>query len=167
MHYEIFVRSFADSNGDGIGDLNGVTNNLDYLKDLGVSAIWLMPISPSPTYHKYDVTDYYGIDPEYGTMDDFRRLIAEAHRRGIAVIIDLVLHHTSIRHPWFQEVGQRAGQSIPEVLQLAAPRRNKSPQTGHPRHHRRLRRTKPLAFGAKGHPAPSSTTVCSGAACPT
>lgn len=103
VHYEIFVRSFADSNGDGIGDLNGVTNNLDYLRDLGVSAIWLMPISPSPSSHKYDVTDYYGIDPEYGTMADFRRLIAEAHQRGIAVLIDLVIHHTSIQHPWFQE----------------------------------------------------------------
>ena len=106
VHYEIFVRSFADSNGDGIGDLNGVTNNLDYLEDLGVSAIWLMPISPSPTYHKYDVTDYYGIDPEYGTMDDFKRLIVEAHRRHIAVIIDLVLHHTSIQHPWFTEAAK-------------------------------------------------------------
>ncbi|MGF7216332.1 glycosidase [Spirosoma lacussanchae] len=103
VHYEIFVRSFADSNGDGIGDLNGVTNNLGYLQDLGVSAIWLMPISPSPSYHKYDVTDYYGIDPEYGTMDDFRRLIAEAHKRNIAVLIDLVLHHTSTQHHWFQE----------------------------------------------------------------
>lgn len=103
VHYEIFVRSFADSNGDGIGDLNGVTNNLAYLQQLGVSAIWLMPISPSPTYHKYDVTDYYGIDPDYGTLDDFRRLIHEAHQRGIAVIIDLVLHHTSLQHPWFKE----------------------------------------------------------------
>ncbi len=100
------MRSFADSNGDGIGDLNGVTNNLNYLKELGVSCIWLMPINPSPTYHKYDVTDYYGIDSEYGTLDDFRRLIAEAHRRGIAVIIDLVLHHTSIQHPWFREAAQ-------------------------------------------------------------
>ncbi|UFH55797.1 alpha-amylase family glycosyl hydrolase [Spirosoma sp. KNUC1025] len=106
VHYEIFVRSFADSNGDGIGDLNGVTNNLDYLKNLGVSAIWLMPISPSPSYHKYDVTDYYGIDPEYGTLDDFRRLVHEAHQRGIAVIIDLVLHHTSIQHPWFREAAK-------------------------------------------------------------
>lgn len=106
VHYEIFVRSFADSNGDGIGDLNGVTNNLDYLQDLGASAIWLMPINPSPSYHKYDITDYYGIDPEYGTVDDFRRLVAEAHRRGIAVLIDLVLHHTSIRHPWFREASK-------------------------------------------------------------
>ncbi|MBD2751651.1 alpha-amylase family glycosyl hydrolase [Spirosoma validum] len=106
VHYEIFVRSFADSNGDGIGDLNGVTNNLDYLKELGVSAIWLMPISPSPTYHKYDVTDYYGIDPEYGTLADFRRLIHEAHQRGIAIIIDLILHHTSIQHPWFREAAK-------------------------------------------------------------
>ncbi|GAB3724103.1 alpha-amylase family glycosyl hydrolase [Spirosoma lituiforme] len=106
VHYEIFVRSFADSNGDGIGDLNGVTSKLDYLKELGISAIWLMPISPSPTYHKYDVTDYCGIDPEYGTMDDFRRLIAEAHQRGIAVIIDLVLHHTSTQHPWFKEASK-------------------------------------------------------------
>ncbi|QKZ13214.1 alpha-amylase family glycosyl hydrolase [Spirosoma sp. KUDC1026] len=109
VHYEIFVRSFADSNGDGIGDLNGVTNNLDYLKELGVSAIWLMPISPSPTYHKYDVTDYYGIDREYGTMDDFRRLVREAHQRGIAVIIDLVIHHTSIQHHWFREAAKGPG----------------------------------------------------------
>ena len=106
VHYEIFVRSFADSNGDGIGDLNGVTNNLDYLQDLGVSAIWLMPINPSPSYHKYDSTDYYGIDPDYGTTDDFRRLVAEAHRRGIAVLMDLVIHHTSIRHPWFREASK-------------------------------------------------------------
>ena len=106
VHYELFVRSFADSNGDGIGDLNGITNNLDYLNDLGVSAIWLMPVNPSPSYHKYDVTDYYGIDPEYGTIHDMKHLLAEAHRRGIAVIIDLVLHHTSSQHPWFREASK-------------------------------------------------------------
>ncbi|MEZ0538835.1 alpha-amylase family glycosyl hydrolase [Fibrella arboris] len=106
VHYELFVRAFADSNHDGIGDLNGVTRKLDYLRDLGVSAIWLMPINPSPTYHKYDITDYYGIDPDYGTLDDFRRLIDEAHQRGIAVLMDLVIHHTSIQHHWFQEAAK-------------------------------------------------------------
>lgn len=103
VHYEIFVRAFADSNNDGIGDLNGVTANLDYLKDLGISAIWLMPINPSPSYHKYDVVDYYSIDPEYGTLDDFRRLVTEAHQRGIKVIMDFVINHTSRQHPWFME----------------------------------------------------------------
>jgi alpha-amylase len=100
--YEIFVRSWADSNGDGIGDLNGVTAKLDYLQSLGVSGIWLMPINPSPSYHGYDVTDYYGINPQYGTMDDFQRLLDEAHERHIKVIIDLVINHTSDQHPWFK-----------------------------------------------------------------
>lgn len=100
-YYEIFVRSFADSNGDGIGDLNGVTSKLDYLDSLGVDGIWLMPIMPSPSYHGYDVTDYYGVNPDYGTLDDFDRLVAEAHKKGISVILDLVVNHTSVRHPWF------------------------------------------------------------------
>ncbi|GGY33497.1 alpha-amylase [Rhodanobacter panaciterrae] len=99
--YEIFVRSWYDTNGDGIGDLNGVTAKLDYLKSLGISGIWLMPINPSPSYHGYDVTDYYGINPQYGTMKDFQRLLDEAHKRGIKVIIDLVINHTSDQHPWF------------------------------------------------------------------
>ncbi|WP_266363748.1 alpha-amylase family glycosyl hydrolase [Tellurirhabdus rosea] len=103
VHYEVFVRAFCDSNGDGIGDLPGLTSKLDYLKDLGVSALWLMPINPSGSYHKYDVTDYYGIDPEYGTMEDFKRLLAEAHRRDIKVLLDFVINHTSSRHPWFVE----------------------------------------------------------------
>jgi glycosidase len=99
--YEIFVRSWADSNDDGIGDLNGITARLDYLKSLGISGIWLMPINPSPSYHGYDVTDYYGINPQYGTMADFQRLLDAAHQRGIKVIIDLVINHTSALHPWF------------------------------------------------------------------
>ena len=111
VHYELFVRSFCDSNSDGIGDLNGVISKLDYLRDLGIRAIWLMPINPSPTYHKYDITDYYGIDPEYGTLADFRRLVAAAHERGIAVLMDLVIHHTSSRHPWFLEA--KAGPDNP------------------------------------------------------
>jgi alpha-amylase len=100
--YEIFVQSFADSNGDGIGDIKGMTSKLDYLKDLGVEGVWLMPINPSPTYHKYDVTDYYAIHPDYGTLEDFKEFVREAHKRSIRVVIDLVINHSSSRHPWFQ-----------------------------------------------------------------
>ena len=100
--YEIFVYSFCDSDGDGIGDLKGVTSKLDYLQELGVNGIWLMPIHPSPTYHKYDVTDYYAIDPQYGTMEDFEELMEQCRERDIRVILDLVLNHTSSEHPWFQ-----------------------------------------------------------------
>ncbi len=103
VHYELFVRAFCDTNHDGLGDLNGVTAKLDYLQELGITAIWLMPINPSPSYHKYDVTDYYSIDRDYGTLDDFRRLITEAHQRGIRVIMDFVINHTSSQHPWFRE----------------------------------------------------------------
>ena len=103
VFYEIFVRSFRDSDGDGIGDFNGITEKLDYLQELGIKGLWLMPINPSPSYHGYDVTDYYAVNPEYGTMDDFKRLLEEAHKRDIKVIIDLVLNHTSAQHPWFKE----------------------------------------------------------------
>ncbi len=101
--YEIFVQSFCDSNGDGIGDIKGMTSKLDYIAGLGAKAIWLMPINPSPSYHKYDVTDYYGIHPDYGTLEDFREFVAESHKRDIKVIIDLVINHSSRQHPWFQE----------------------------------------------------------------
>ncbi|CAN5921667.1 alpha-amylase family glycosyl hydrolase [soil metagenome] len=104
--YEIFVRAFADSDGDGIGDIAGMTAKLDYLQDLGVEAVWLMPIMPSPTYHKYDVTDYYGIDPEYGTMEDFKNFLAEAHKRNIKVVIDYVINHSAQEHPWFQQAAK-------------------------------------------------------------
>lgn len=99
--YEIFVYSFNDSNGDRIGDLPGVISKLDYVADMGFNGIWLMPIMPSPSYHKYDVTDYRAIDPAYGTMEDFERLVKECDKRGIKLIIDLVLNHTSSEHPWF------------------------------------------------------------------
>jgi alpha-amylase len=109
--YEIFVRSFMDSDGDGIGDFPGLTSQLDYLNDgvpgegddLGVTCIWLMPIMESPSYHGYDVTDYETIEPDYGTNDDFLHFMEEAHARGIRVIIDLPINHTSSDHPWFQE----------------------------------------------------------------
>ncbi|MBI1795315.1 MAG: alpha-amylase [Chloroflexi bacterium] len=102
VFYEIFVRSFNDSNGDGIGDFNGITQKLNYLQNLGVTGLWLMPINPSPSYHGYDVTDYYNANPQYGTMDDFKNLLREAHKRGIKIIIDLVINHTSDQHPWFK-----------------------------------------------------------------
>ena len=111
VFYEIFVRSFYDSNGDGIGDFNGLTEKLDYLNDgdpattsdLGITGLWLMPIQASPSYHGYDITDYYTVNPDYGTMDDFRRFLDAAHARGIHVVIDLVLNHTSEDHPWFEQ----------------------------------------------------------------
>ncbi len=114
--YEIFVRSFADSGSDGIGDLPGLTAKLYQLNDgapaastnsLGVDFIWLMPIFPSPTYHGYDVTDYRAINPQYGTLADFDALIAEARRRNLRVILDMVLNHSSSQHPWF--IDSRAG----------------------------------------------------------
>lgn len=101
--YEIFVQSFADSNGDGIGDINGMTSKLDYLQNLGVEGIWLMPMNPSPSYHKYDVSDYYGIHPDYGTLDDFKIFVKEAHKRNIKVVIDMVLNHCGRTNQWFQE----------------------------------------------------------------
>ena len=110
-YYEVFVYSFYDGNGDGIGDLKGLTKKLDYINDgdpvtmddLGCNGIWLMPVMPSPTYHKYDTTDYYSIDPEYGTMEDFEAFLSACRERGIKVIMDLALNHTSSEHPWFQE----------------------------------------------------------------
>ena len=101
--YEIFVYSFCDSDGDQVGDLQGVISKLDYIADMGFNGIWLMPIMPSPSYHKYDVKDYQEIEPEYGSMADFEELVAECDKRGIKLIIDLVLNHTSSEHPWFVE----------------------------------------------------------------
>lgn len=111
VFYEVFVRSFADSDGDGIGDFQGLTAKLDYLNDgdpvttsdLGVDALWLMPVFASPSYHGYDVTNYEGIEPDYGTLADFERFLAAAHRRGIRVILDFVMNHSSDQHPWFVE----------------------------------------------------------------
>jgi glycosidase len=114
---EIFVRSFHDSNGDGIGDFQGIIQKLDYLNDgnpattsdLGVTGVWLMPISPSPSYHGYDVTDYRGIESDYGTRADFEAFLAAAHARGIRVVVDLVLNHSSSQHPWFTQSASGSG----------------------------------------------------------
>ena len=109
--YEIFVRSFFDSDGDGIGDFEGLRRKLDYVNDgnprsrssLGARCIWLMPVAASPSYHGYDVKNYYRVNPEYGSTADFKRLVADAHRRGIRVLVDLVLNHASSEHPYFKE----------------------------------------------------------------
>lgn len=109
--YEVFVRSFFDSDGDGVGDLRGLIAKLDYLNDgnptstksLGVNCLWLMPINPSPSYHGYDVLDYYKVNPAYGTTDDFKTLVQEARKRGIRILLDFVPNHTSVQHAWFKD----------------------------------------------------------------
>lgn len=104
VFYQIYPRSFADGNGDGIGDFKGITEKLDYLKDLGVDALWLSPHFPSPNWDcGYDISDYQNVAPEYGTLDDFKVFLHEAHARDMRVILDLVLNHTSDEHPWFLE----------------------------------------------------------------
>jgi maltose alpha-D-glucosyltransferase/alpha-amylase len=103
VFYELYVRAFNDSNGDGHGDLRGVIQKLDYLVNLGVDCVWLMPIYPSPLKDDgYDIADFYGVLTEYGVLEDFKTLVQEAHRRGLRIIADLVLNHTSDQHPWFQ-----------------------------------------------------------------
>jgi maltose alpha-D-glucosyltransferase / alpha-amylase len=110
--YEVHVRTFHDSNGDGIGDFNGLEEKLDYLQELGVSALWLMPFFPSPLRDDgYDIADYNGVHSSYGTLEDFRKFLGSAHDRGIRVIIEMVLNHTSDQHPWFQE--SRSSQDNP------------------------------------------------------
>lgn len=101
-YYEIYVGSFFDTDNDGIGDLNGVTAKLDYIKDMGFNGIWLMPVTKGTSYHKYDVEDYYDVDPQFGNLDDMKKLVSEAHARGIDIIIDLVVNHSSSSHPWFK-----------------------------------------------------------------
>ena len=102
--YQIYPRSFYDSNNDGIGDLNGITEKLDYLKNLGITLIWVCPIFKSPMDDNgYDISDYYDVNPEFGTKEDLEKLIAEAEKRGIKVILDLVINHTSDEHEWFLE----------------------------------------------------------------
>jgi maltose alpha-D-glucosyltransferase/alpha-amylase len=103
VFYEVFVRAFADGDGDGIGDLRGLTDRLDYLQYLGVDCLWLLPLYPSPLRDDgYDVSDFYSIHPDYGAVDDLRRLVDGAHQRGLRVITDTIPNHTSDQHPWFQ-----------------------------------------------------------------
>ena len=102
--YELHVKSFYDSNGDGVGDFQGLIQKLGYLQELGITAIWLLPFYPSPMKDDgYDIQDYYNVNKEYGTLSDFRQFLREAHKRGIRVITELVINHTSDQHKWFQK----------------------------------------------------------------
>ena len=107
VFYEVHVRAFCDSNGDGTGDFRGFAQKLDYLQDLGVNTIWLLPFYPSPLKDDgYDIADYSDIHPSYGTLEDFQLVLDQAHRRGMRVLTELVMNHTSDQHPWFQEARQ-------------------------------------------------------------
>jgi len=110
--YQVHVRTFNDSDGDGIGDFQGLAQRLDYVQELGVNAIWLMPFFPSPLRDDgYDISDYSSVHPNYGTLDDFKTFLSSAHDRGIRVIVELVANHTSDQHPWFLESRSFSGQS--------------------------------------------------------
>ena len=159
--YEVFVRSFQDSDGDGTGDLRGLTQRLDYINDgnpdtrtdLGARCIWLMPIVESPTYHGYDATDYYRVDREYGTNADFKRFVAEAHRRGIAVIVDMVLNHLSSEHPYFLEALGDTGSPRRGWFRFASPKPNESGPWGQNAWHRSPRRDE-YYYGVFWHTMP-------------
>ena len=126
--YQIYPRSFADSDGDGIGDLRGITARLDHLEWLGVDGIWLNPTFPSPNDDwGYDVADYTAVHPDLGTLEDLDELIAEAGRRGIRILLDLVPNHTSDRHAWFQDALARPRRPPPRLLRLGRPGARRRP----------------------------------------
>ena len=126
--YEVSVRAFYDSNGDGIGDFQGLIHKLDYLEDLGINTIWLLPFFPSPLKDDgFDVTEHCDIHPDYGTLADFKLLLKEAHRRNIRVITELILNHTSDQHPWFQKSRRARSGCAPPSAPGSWARRGSSP----------------------------------------
>ncbi len=139
--YEVRVRSFFDSNNDGVGDFRGLTDKLDYLQDLGVTAIWLLPFYPSPLRDDgYDIADYTDVNPDCGTLADFDQLLEEAHRRGLRIITELVLNHTSDQHPWFRRAPGGRPRDRPSATSTsgttrpsATPKRASSSRTSRPR----------------------------------
>ena len=119
IFYQVYLRAFKDSNGDGRGDLQGLTGQLDYLKELGVDCIWLMPIYPSPLKDDgYDIADFHGIASMYGSMEDFKVLMHAVHERGMRLIMDLVMNHTSDQHRWFQAATRRPQFPLSRLLRL-------------------------------------------------
>lgn len=131
--YQIYPSSFQDSDGDGIGDLNGIRSRLDYLKDLGVNVLWLCPIMDSPMDDNgYDISNYQAINPRFGTMEDFDALLAEAHQRGIRIVMDLVVNHTSDEHPWFIESRKSVDNPTETTISGSRAKTATSPTTGAP-----------------------------------
>jgi hypothetical protein len=146
--YQLHVKSFFDANDDGIGDFPGLLSKLDYIADLGVNVIWLLPFYPSPRRDDgYDIAEYTGVHPEYGNLADVKKLIAAAHKRGMRVITELVINHTSDQHPWFQRAPPRqARHGRAQLLRLVRHRRQ---VPGHPHHLHRLRALQ-LDLGPRG-----------------
>ncbi len=137
--YELHVKAFCDGNGDGIGDFRGLIEKLDYLQDLGVTAIWLLPFYPSPLKDDgYDIADYRGVHPDYGTLRDFRQFLREAHDRGLRVITELVINHTSDQHPWFQAARRaKPGSAAHATSTCGATPTTKFPDDAHHLHRHR------------------------------
>ena len=130
--YCLSVGTFMDANGDGIGDFKGLMRRLDYLHGLGITAIWLMPFQPSPGKDDgYDISDYYGVDPRYGTLGDFVEFTHGCKQRGIRVIIDLVVNHTSDQHPWFKSARARTGLAVSRLVRLVEDKRPANAEQGH------------------------------------
>ena len=129
--YQIYPRSFQDSNNDGIGDIPGIISRLDYLQQLGVDMIWLSPIYDSPLVDNgYDISNYYDLLPDYGTMDDFKTLVSELHRRGMRLVMDLVINHTSNEHPWFIESAKSVDNPYRNFYHWQKDKGRKSPTIG-------------------------------------
>ena len=145
VFYEIHTRAFFDSNDDGSGDFRGLPQKLDYLQWLGIDCIWLLPFYPSPLRDGgYDIADFYGVNPDYGSVEDFRTFVEQAHQRGIRVIADLVMNHTSADHPWFQEsrttrTGRRPTGTSGRTPTTATRTRGSSSSTPRPRTGRGIR----------------------------
>ena len=131
VFYEVLIRGFQDANGDGTGDIRGLTARLDYLQWLGIDCIWLLPIYESPLRDGgYDIADYLRILPEYGNIADFVELVEQAHKRGIRIIADLVMNHTSDQHPWFQASRVGAGRALRRLLRVERRRRTSTRTRG-------------------------------------